>query len=391
MVELFSKWFVKDHEKTEDKTVRAAYGRMTAVVGIILNLFLVGVKMLAGLLSGSVSILADAVNNLSDAGSSLISFVCFKISAKPADRDHPYGHARIEYVTSMIVSMLILVIGVELLKTSIESLISPKPESGVSLLTVGILAVAILAKLWLGFFNLRVGKKIQSEVMRATATDSLSDALSTGAVLLGVGTQLLFPYWVLTPYVDGIMGSVVSVLILIAGFRILNDTKNSILGVAPAEAEKEAILSIVKKYPETLGVHDLIVHQYGPGNTIASLHVEVDGTRNMFDIHDAIDNMEQEIQKTLGVLCTIHTDPVAVDEDTTAIRQKVAEKMQEINPQFSIHDFRMVKGITHSNLIFDLTVPFECRMTAEEIRATAAEKVREIDKTFAVVLHIDRA
>ncbi len=391
MLTFLAKRFIKNYENTGDREVRAAYGTLSSVVGILANLLLVAIKMAAGVLSGSVSVVADALNNLSDAGSSGISFLSFKISAKPADRDHPYGHARMEYVTSMLVSMIILFLGFELFKTSLSSLADPAVQTTVSFVTAGALALAILGKILLALFYFSAAKKIDSDVMRAAGTDSLSDVLSSAAVLLGILVQIFFPNGPFTPYVDGAGGILVSVLIFLAGLKILNETKNHILGEAPDKEPVERLCAIVRTYPECLGIHDLTVHQYGPGVMIASLHVEVDGSRNMFDIHDAIDNMENEVERETGILCTIHTDPVAVDEDTTSVRDQMAEKLREIDPRLSLHDFRMVRGITHSNLVFDVAQPFECTLSPDELRQSVGAKAREIDERYCVVIHIDRS
>ncbi len=390
MVDFLAKRFIKNYKEVENREVRAAYGTLGSVVGVLANIVLVAIKMLIGLLSGSVSVMADALNNLSDAGGSVISFISFKISAKPADRDHPYGHARMEYVTSMIVSFLVLIIGFQLLKSSIESLLDPSGTTSVSVLTLVILGVAIVGKLLLGLFYFSLSKKIRSDVMRASGVDSFSDMLSTAAVLFGVAVQFFFPSFFLTPYVDGAVGLLVSVLILFAGLKILNETKNHILGEAPDPALLDAIREVVSSFPETLGIHDLVVHQYGPGATVASLHVEVDGTKNMFDIHDAIDNMERAIEEELSVICTIHTDPISTDEDTTGIRRRMEEKLSEIDPRLTLHDFRMVRGSTHSNLIFDVSVPFEVKLSSEAIRDAVAEKAKELSDGFYTVIHIDR-
>lgn len=390
MTSLLVKWFIRDSENVKDKKVRTAYGTLTSAVGVAVNLLLSVLKLTVGLLSSSVSIVADAVNNLSDAGSSVITFVSFRISSKPADRHHPHGHARMEYVTSMIVSMLVLVIGFELFTTSVENLIHPKEETGVGVLTAVLLGVAILFKLWLAYFNRKIGKKVDSEVMRATATDSLSDAASTFAVLCGVVVSLLFPHYAFTKYIDGAMGILVSVLILIAGLKILNETKNLILGGAPTPEEIAEITAVVSSSPEVLGVHDIAVHHYGPGNTVASVHAEVDGRRDMFTVHDEIDNIERRLSEEYGILCTIHVDPVATDMDTQVYREMALIAVKKIDPSFDIHDFRIVRGATHSNLIFDIAVPFECRLSDGAIRERVEKEIHDGDPHYYAVTHIDR-
>ena len=389
MTEFLVRRFVKNHENTKDPQVRRQYGMLSSITGIILNLLLFLSKFLVGSLFGSVSIVADAVNNLSDAGSQIISMISFRISAKPADREHPFGHARIEYVASMIVSFLILLIGLELLRESLRKIFSPElPER--SWITVGVLLLSILVKLWLCIFNRVLAKRIDSAVMRATAADSLSDVLSTSAVLLTTLLLLLFP--ALTVNLDAYMGVIVAILILVAGIRILNDTKNSILGEAPSEDTVRMIHDLVAEYPDALGIHDLTVHNYGPGHTIAALHIEVDGSRDIFLSHDMIDTIEQRLRRECGIDATIHMDPIVTDDrEVNALRERVAEIVREIDPAVRIHDFRFVRGITHSNLIFDVAVPFELSLSEEEIKERVSDLVSRIDPAYFSVITVDRA
>ncbi len=388
MTELLSRLFVKDHRNTSDPRVRAAYGTMVSIVGILLNLLLFGGKFLVGTLFGSVSIVADAVNNLSDAGSQIISLISFRIAAKPADRSHPFGHARIEYVASMIVSFLILLIGIELLKESFAKIFSPVlPER--SWITVWVLLGSILVKLWLALFNRKIGGRISSAVMRATAADSLSDVLSTSAVLVAMLVMLLFPEvnWNLDAYI----GLGVAILILFAGLKILNESKNSILGEAPSEEIVEQITATVKKFPEALGIHDMVVHNYGPGHIIASLHIEVDGKADIFETHDVIDNIERDLRRECGIEATIHMDPIVTDdEQINALRGKVLAAVQDIDERMQIHDFRFVAGVTHTNLIFDISVPFELRLSDEELRREVSDRISRIDPTYFAVITLDR-
>ncbi len=388
MTELLSRLFVKNRQNTSDPTVRAAYGTMVSVTGILLNLILFASKFTVGTLCGAVSIVADAVNNLSDAGSQIISLISFRISAKPADREHPFGHARIEYVASMIVSFLILLIGAELLKSSVKKIFSPNPPEK-SWIAVAVLLFSIFAKLWLCLFNRKIGKRIDSAVMEATAADSLSDVLSTSGVLIATLLLLLFPG--ITLNLDAYMGVIVAILILIAGVKILNETKNSILGEAPSEEIVKTITETVERYPAALGIHDLMVHNYGPGHIIATFHVEVDGKADIFVSHDAVDSMEQELRKKHGILATIHMDPIITDnEQINRLHTQVEEAMRSIDPSLRIHDFRFVPGKTHTNLIFDLAVPFEIKTTDEELRRTAEECIRRIDPSYCAVITIDR-
>jgi cation diffusion facilitator family transporter len=386
MTDLLCRLFVKDAGNVKNPRVRSAYGTLSSIVGIVLNILLFAGKFLVGTISGSVAIRADAINNLTDAASQIVSLISFRIAAKPADRDHPYGHARIEYVASMIVSMSILIIAYQLLGDSIDKILNPVATE-FRWVTVGVLAASILVKLWLGLFNRRIGKKIDSEVLRATMTDSLSDAGATLAVLI---STLVYHFTSFDP--DAYMGIAVAVLIAVAGIRILNDTKNSILGGAPEPDVVENIVRIVGSYPEALGIHDMAVHSYGPGTTMASLHVEVDGAANVFDTHDAIDRIEKQLYTEAGIHATIHMDPIVTgDPMVTEVRDKVNALLKNIDDRLSMHDFRMVRGSTHSNLIFDVAVPFEVKTDTAELKAAIDQAVKTIDETYCTVITIDRA
>lgn len=385
MTKFLSKIFIKNHEDVKNPTVRRAYGTMASVVGITVNFVLAALKIFAGALCGSVSITADGWNNLSDAGSQVISLISFKISAKPADRDHPFGHARIEYVASMIVSFLVLLVGVDLVKESIAK-ISEKVTVYYSAAIWVILAVSIIGKLWLFFFHRSIAKRISSTVVRATAADSLSDAAATAAVLISALVSRFFGI-----RTDAYMGLVVALIILIAGVKILNETKNSILGGAPDPEIVEGIVEMTRSFPEVIGVHDMVVHNYGPGNTIASFHAEVDGGANMFLTHDAIDNLEKKIFRELGVRATVHMDPIVTDDEkVTALRTLAERTVKEVDRRFGIHDFRYVEGATHSNLIFDVTVPFEVKESDREIKERIASAISLKDPTYFTVISVDR-
>ncbi len=390
MIKLLTRLFVKNSENVKDSNVRRAYGTLSSVTGIVLNVLLSAFKFLAGSLVGSVAIRADAVNNLSDAGSSLVSLVSFKLSAKPADRDHPFGHARIEYVASMIVSFLILHVGVDLVKSSIGKLIAPEAPV-FRIVTVVILAVSIIVKLWMALFNARLGKTIDSNVLRATAADSLSDAIATSAVLIATLVAPILPAG-FSPYIDPIMGLIVSVLIFVAGIRILNETKNSILGEAPSAETVETIERVVAEYPDAIGIHDLVVHNYGAGRTLASLHVEVDGHHDIFASHDTIDLIERRLREEHGIECSIHLDPIVVgDALTDEWHARVAALATMIDARIRVHDFRMVPGTTHTNLIFDMAVPFEVSQSDAVLKATMAERIAEEAPNYFAVITIDRA
>lgn len=385
MIGLLSKIFIKNSDDVKNPQVRHAYGVMMSIVGIVVNIALSAVKLVFGTISGSISVTADAMNNLSDAGSQIISLISFKISSKPADRDHPFGHARIEYVASMIVSFLVLLVGVELFGESVDKIVNPiKSEFGTAVIVA--LAISVVVKLWLGISGKRVAKKIGSSVISATASDSISDALATTAVLTSAiisrftGVQT-----------DAYMGVAVSVVIFVAGIKILNETKNSILGSPPEPEVVEAIAKIARECPEILGIHDMVVHNYGPGNTIASLHAEVDGSKNVYLIHDMIDNVEKRLYSELGVRATIHMDPIVVDDERVSeLRTLTLETVKSVDTRISIHDFRFVEGVTHSNLIFDITAPFEIKRSDRELCDEIDAKIKQINSTYCTVITVDR-
>ena len=386
MTTLLTRLFIKNHTDIKNPAVRAAYGTLSGIVGIVINLILFAAKFSVGTLSGSIAITADAVNNLSDAGSSIISLVTFRISAKPADREHPFGHARIEYVSSLIVSIIILLIGYELFTSSLDKIFHPS-EVIFHIASVIILVLSILCKLWLGLFNRKLGKKIDSGVLRATGTDSLSDALSTTAVLVSL---LIFRFTNFNT--DGYMGIIVSVIILIAGIRILIETKNSILGEAPSEETVCLIKETVAQYPDMLGMHDMMIHTYGANVTIASLHVEVDASGDIMALHDTVDHIEKRLYEEHQICCTIHMDPIITDDErVTKLKNMVIQAVKEIDERLNIHDFRFVEGPTHTNLIFDLVVPFEIQTDLSKIRQMIDRRINQFDGTYYAVITFDRA
>ena len=394
MTEFLSRLFVRDYKNLKSPAVRRAYGVMVSVIGIVTNVLLSLCKLVVGIFSHSLSIQADAITNLSDAGSSLISLICFRISAKPADRDHPYGHARIEYVASMIVSFLVLLVGFELLSDGVMTVWNSVrcPETvqptRLSWFVVAVLGISILGKLFLALLSRNVGKRIDSSVMRAATADSLSDVLSTAAVLVAA----VVAHYVPLPFsLDGVMGIGVSVLVLVAGGRILLETQNSILGEAPDPETVERITALVLAAPVTLGMHDLNIHRYGAGNVLASLHVEVDGAGDIFEAHDAVDNIERELWDKLRVRATIHLDPIVVgDPIVDAMRELATAAVTAVAPELTLHDFRLVRGSTHSNLIFDVAAPFECALSDREISDRIEAAVRSQRSDCYTVINVDR-
>lgn len=389
MTKLLTKLFVKNYKNTSDPTVRKSYGTLSSVVGIIINIILAAIKILAGILSGSVAIIADAFNNLSDSGTSVITLISFKLSSKPADKEHPYGHARIEYIASMVVSFIILLVGAELLLDSGKTLlgIGEVKNAVITTTTIVILSVSIVLKLWLGLFYRSIGKKIDSTVVSAAATDSFSDSISTIAVL---GSSILIKYteWY---FVDAIVGIAVSIPIIIAGLKILNETKDILLGEGPVDETVKAIENIVKDYPDIIGMHDLMVHNYGPNKFVASFHAEVDGKQDIYYLHDMIDNVERRINEELIISCTIHMDPIVTDdENVNELKSFLLETMAEIGLDLPIHDFRTVIGQTHTNMIFDIVLPFDHQLTENELKEKICDAVKAKRENCFCVITVDR-
>jgi cation diffusion facilitator family transporter len=385
----FYRRFYKKHGG-EGGHARERLGSFAGLVGILGNLLLALMKLIVGLLAGSVAIVADALNNFSDAGSAIVTLVSFKMAAKPADRDHPFGHARIEYIASMIVSFLILLVGSELFIDSVKKLLSPEllASQEISLFTLIVLGVSIVAKLLLSLFYRSVGSELNSPTLKASAQDSLFDCISTSAVLI---CSVIVKLTGFAP-LDAIVGLGVSTLIFVAGIRILNETKNSLLGEAPVDQTVNAITEIINRYPEALGIHDMMIHNYGPSHFIASLHVEVDGSADMFELHDCIDNIERTIHNELGILCTIHMDPIVTDDETvSALRDFITMAVHHVDERLSIHDFRTVIGQSHTNMIFDLVIPFEIERDTDEICRAIEKEVWLHHPNYYGVITVDRA
>lgn len=386
MINLLSKIFIKNRDKVNDPAVRRAYGTLCSVYGIFLNVLLFAGKYFAGAVSGSVAIVADAFNNLSDAGSSIISLLGFAIAGKKPDLDHPFGHGRAEYLAGLLLSALIVAMGVELGKSSIEKIIHPEPvEAG--LLPAVILLASIAVKFYMSRYNKAVGRKISSPSMEATATDSLSDSIATTVVLLSMGVSYFFHV-----NVDGWAGLLVAAFIIFAGYNALRDTLSPLLGKAPDPELVKEIEETALAHPEIVGIHDLIIHDYGPGRGFVSLHAEVNGKGEIFRLHDAVDQAEREIREKFGILATIHMDPIDCDnKQLNELRQAVAEKLTEIDPRIKIHDFRMVPGPTHTNLIFDALVPAELKLSDRALEEQIENLVHNTWKKYFAVVDIDRS
>lgn len=385
MTDFLIKHFVKDSENISNGRVREGYGRLSGVVGIACNVLLSGAKLCVGLIFNSISITADAANNLSDAMSSVVTLIGFKMSGKPADKEHPYGHERIEYVAGLIVSFLVLFMGFELVKTSLGKVLSPeKPALGG--IAFAALGASVLVKLWMFAFNRRIGRKIDSAVIRATAQDSLSDAVATGAVLVS---------GIITYYsdfnLDGCMGVLVGLYILYAGVRLVKDTADLLLGAAPSAELTEKIQSKVLSYDGVDGIHDLIIHNYGPRRCFASVHVEVSARMDILVCHDIADNIERDFKSDMGIDLVVHLDPLITDDEAiNAARCMLSEILAGIDSAITHHDFRMVKGTTHSNLIFDICVPADFYISDSELTDMIVSAVHAQNRSYECVITIDK-
>ena len=388
MTNILLKLFIKGNPA--DKENRHKCGTLGSIVGIICNLILFAIKLIAGLLSGSLAIIADAFNNLTDMGSSVVTMLGFKLASKPADREHPFGHGRMEYMSAAFVSVLIIIVGFELFTESLAKLRNPG-STNASVLTVVILSVSILIKLWMAIFNRKLGKKIGSAALIATATDSLNDCISTGTVLGIAVFSMLFENLSVTKYLDPIAGLAVAIFILIAGVQSLKQTMDPIIGLPPEKEDVIKIKNIVMSNNTFLGIHDMIVHNYGPGRSFVSLHVEVPTDIDILYCHELIDATERNIKEETGFEAVIHMDPISVgDEFVDSTKSALLEKINGLQFGLTMHDFRMVRGENQTNLIFDICVPADCKLTDNQVRETVSALARDIDKNFVCVITVDK-
>lgn len=393
MTELLLKLFVKNSRDTENEQVRAGYGKLAGAVGICCNLLLCAAKLLIGFLSGAVSIMADAVNNLSDASSSIITLLGFKLSAKPADEKHPYGHARVEYLSGLAVAVLILVIGVELAISSVKKIITyfgstPEAADPTSFWAVVIvLVLSIGVKLWMMLFNHKLGKKISSATLAATAADSRNDVISSAAVLAAYILEISTGW-----HIDGYAGAGVALFILWSGVEIAGNTISPLLGEAVDPALSKMVAREIGKHDMILGIHDLMVHDYGPGRRFASVHVEIDQKQDVMAAHDQIDEIEMEFREKHNISLVIHYDPVVTDDaELNRMRDYVSEAVRRIAPSLVLHDFRMVRGPKHTNLIFDLVIPFRMKGQEQALKQQIYAQVQQQDTRYYTVITFDYA
>ncbi|MBE5985493.1 MAG: cation transporter [Paenibacillaceae bacterium] len=382
MTDFLVRIFVKDYKNMEDSLVRTRYGLMASVVGIFCNILLFTAKLLTGLLINSISVMADAFNNLSDAASSIIGFIGVKMAGKPADEEHPFGHGRVEYIAAFIVAFLVIQVGFSLFKTSIDKILHPQ-EMSFHAVSVVILILSVLVKLWMAFFNRTLGNRIQSAVMKATAADSMGDVITTSSTILSVG---IYGIWGVN--IDGIVGVIVSVIVMWAGIRIAKDTLTPLIGEPIDPKLYQEITDFVEAYEGIVGSHDLIVHNYGPTRSMASIHAEVPNDVNVEVSHEIIDRIEREALKKFGIFLVIHMDPVETrDSKVMEFGSMVENVIQDTDERVTFHDFRMIEGKDQINLIFDLVVPREYdRKKKEWLKEEITKKVTEIDKRCCLVI-----
>lgn len=386
MTEFLIKKLIKNYENTDNASVRSSYGKLSGVVGILCNIILFAAKIVIGIISSSVAIMADAINNFTDAASSIISLLGFKLSEKPADAEHPYGHGRYEYLAALSVAVLIIVIGIELLKSSARKIFNPEVVI-FSIPLACVLAISIIVKLWMMIFNKKISVKIKSQALLATSADSRNDVIATSAVLAATILSHLSGF-----DLDGWIGLGVSAFILISGFGLVKDTIDPMLGSAPDAKFIEAIRDKILSYPGVLGMHDLMVHDYGPCRKFASVHVEMAAEEDVISSHDVIDNIETDFFQNDGLHLIVHYDPILTkDSETRDIRRQIENVVKEINPLLSIHDLRIVPGTTHTNLIFDCVSPYEVEIPDKELKQIISEKVKLIKAEYNCVITIDKS
>ena len=389
MTKLLTRLFIKNPDNVKDNATREQYGSLSGVVGIICNLLLCVLKITIGLLTHSISIIADGFNNLSDMGSSVVTILGFKLANKPADKDHPFGHGRIEYMSAFIVAILIMLVGFELLKSSVNTLISGETMPEFSIISIIILAISVIFKLWLFFFNRKIGKKIESETLIATAQDSLNDSISTSVILLtaGISMFITFPF-----NLDAILGIAVAIFILLAGINTAKETLNRILGEPPSPELITNIEAAILSRSDFVGIHDLMVHNYGPGRLFASVHVEVPQDIDIVHCHEQIDLCEKEVYENLGVSLVIHMDPMDVNNEQVAfVRNQLSDGIKVIDENLTLHDFRMTPmADTQTNLVFDVVIPQSLKLSEKELNEKIIQIAKLINPTFCCVITFDR-
>jgi len=381
---------IKGYSDAENPQVRIRVGRFAGFIGIFANIVLFAVKLAFGLIFGSISIVADSLNNLSDSGSNVLTVVGYTISGKPADKDHPYGHARMEYLISLLISITVTFLGFEMLTTSIEKLTGEPVEQEYSTVAIIVMASTVIVKVLVAILNFKLGKHIDSKALKATAVDSVSDVIATSAVVVGM---IITPYT--GPYTDGIIGILIALYIMVMGIKLVIESSNTLIGEAPDKEFTHNIIKKIKSYEGVLGIHDLVIHSYGANRCFATVHVEIDADGEIMHSHDLMDNIEADFLKNEGINLVIHMDPISIsDPETNELRQKCMEIVSAISQEYShpvsMHDFRIVKGVTHTNVLFDVSITAEFTLTNEELCRELAERIKEINPLYHLVLTIDR-
>ncbi len=381
---------IKNYHDKENTEVRVRIGRFAGFVGIVANAILFAVKLVFGLIFGSISIIADSLNNLSDSGSNILTVVGYTISGKPADKDHPYGHARMEYLCSLFISIIITFLGFEMLSTSISKLTGEAEAQSYNLVSIIVMASTVIVKIIVAILNFKLGKHIDSRALRATAIDSISDVVATAAVVVGM---IITPYT--GPYTDGVIGILISVYIMVMGIKLVAESSNTLIGEAPDKELTHSIIQKIKSYDGVLGIHDLVIHSYGANRCFATVHVEIDADGDIMESHDLIDNIEADFLKNENINLVIHMDPISVsDPETNDLRLKCLDIINELSEEYShpmsMHDFRIVKGVTHTNVLFDISITDEMVLTNNEISSILSKRIKDINPLYNLVLTIDR-
>lgn len=391
MIKFLTRLFIKDYNNLQDPNVRRNYGNFASIFGIISNIFVCAFKIIFGLLFNLISLIADGINNLTDAGSSIVSLIGFKLSSKPADKDHPFGHARIEYIAGFIVSILICILGIQLITNSVNDIINnftvqyQKPNINEFIITIIILVMAILVKIFQGLVYHKIGNKINSTTLKATAQDSKNDVISTSAVLIGLVISYIFNF-----YTDGYLGFLVGLFILYSGFKLIKETSDPLIGEKIDPELVKNFLNSINSHKEILGTHDLQMHAYGPDTYYASIHVEVDASKDILSTHDLIDNIEKELYNNFKIITTIHMDPVVLNDPyTDEVKNKVIPEIKKLEYIQNIHDFRVVKGPTHTNIIFDIVIKHDSKLNDDQIKKEVKSLITNINETFNSVITID--
>ncbi len=381
---------IKNYHDKENTEVRVRIGRFAGFVGIVANAILFAVKLVFGLIFGSISIIADSLNNLSDSGSNILTVVGYTISGKPADKDHPYGHARMEYLCSLFISIIITFLGFEMLSTSISKLTGEAEAQSYNLVSIIVMASTVIVKIIVAILNFKLGKHIDSRALRATAIDSISDVVATAAVVVGM---IITPYT--GPYTDGVIGILISVYIMVMGIKLVAESSNTLIGEAPDKELTHSIIQKIKSYDGVLGIHDLVIHSYGANRCFATVHVEIDADGDIMESHDLIDNIEADFLKNENINLVIHMDPISVsDPETNDLRLKCLDIINQLSEEYShpmsMHDFRIVKGVTHTNVLFDISITDEMVLTNNEISSILSKRIKDINPLYNLVLTIDR-